>query len=188
MGVSVETQRTVPMADSFRPPALPYRLLVVGTISPRNATDVALETTALLRRTGRHVVLEVCGAPGPGNEDYFSALCDRAERADLAGAVTFSGHRAPIWPVLARADALLAPSLGESFGDAVVEGQLARRPVVVTAVQGHLETVEHGVSGLLVPVRDPAATAAAVVRLMDKPRAARQMAFLGMRRAEQRCA
>lgn len=169
-----------------RPPGSPYRLLVVGRISPRKAPDVALEATALLRRAGRDVMLELCGTPGPGHESFLSDLRARAARPDLAGAVTFTGYQAPIWPALDRADALVAPSLGESFGNAVVEGQLARRPVVATAVQGHLETVEHGVSGLLVPVRDPSAFAAAVARLMDKPMAARQMAFLGMRRAEAR--
>lgn len=169
-----------------RRPASPYRLLVVGWISPRKAPDVVLEATALLRRAGRDVALELCGAPGPGHEAYFSDLCARAERPDLAGAVTFTGYQTPIWPALDRADVLVAPSSGESLGNAVVEGQLARRPVVVTAVRGHLETLEHGISGLLVPVGDPSALAAAVTRLMDKPEAARQMAFLGMRRAQTR--
>ena len=66
-----------------------------------------------------------------------------------------------------RADVVLAPSLGESFGNAVVEGQLARRPVVATAVQGHLETVVDGRTGLLVPCEDAAALADAVARLLD---------------------
>jgi len=167
-----------------RPPASPYRLLVVGRISPRKAPDTALEATALLRAEGRAVELELCGTPGPGHEGYFAELCARAEQPDLAGAVTFTGYQSPIWPALERADVLLAPSQGESFGNAVVEGQLARRAVVATAVQGHLETVEHGITGLLVPVGDAAAMAAAVARLMDWPECARQVAFLGMRRAE----
>jgi glycosyltransferase involved in cell wall biosynthesis len=169
-----------------RPPASPHRLLVVGRLSPRKAPDVALEATSLLRRAGRDVVMEICGTPGPGHEAYFAELCARAERPDLAGAVTFTGYQAPIWPALERADVLVAPSLGESFGNAVVEGQLARRPVVATAVQGHLETVEDGVSGLLVPVRDPSALAAAIARLMDDPAVSRQLAYVGMCRAEAR--
>jgi len=164
----------------------PFRLLVVGRISPRKAPDVALEATALLRAAGRDVALELCGTPALGHEAYFSELSARAEQPDLAGAVTFTGYQSPIWPALRRADVLVAPSLGESFGNAVVEGQLARRPVVATAVQGHLETVEHGISGLLVPVRDPAVLAAAIARLMDEPETARQVAFLGMRQAEAR--
>jgi len=163
----------------------PYRLLVVGRISPRKATHVALEATARLRSAGRDVRLEVCGTPAPGHEEYFEGLRARAEQPDLAGAVLFSGYQSPIWPALDRADVLLAPSLGESFGNAVVQGQLARRPVVASAVQGHVETIEPGVSGVLVPSEDPAAMGDAVARLMDLPGTAEQLALLGMRRAQE---
>lgn len=162
----------------------PFRLLVVGRISPRKAPHLALEATALLRSAGRDVVLELCGTPAPGHDSYFEELTVRASRPDLAGAVTFSGHVAPIWPALERSDVLLATSRGESLGNAVVEAQLARRAVVATDVQGHRETVETGVTGLLVPDLDATAMAAAVARLMDHPRTARQLAFLGMRSAE----
>ena len=171
---------------SPRPRGDAFRLLVVGRLSPRKAPDVAIEAVALLRASGRDVELELCGTAGPGHEAYVEGLRERAQRPDLCGAVTFTGYQSPIWPRLARADALVAPSLGESFGNAVVEGQLARRPVVATAVQGHLETVEHGVSGLLVPAQDSAALAAAVARLIDEPTTAKHLAFLGMRRAEAR--
>lgn len=143
----------------------PLRLVVVGRLSARKAPDVALEATALLRAAGHDVVIDLCGTPVPGQEEYAAGLRHRAAAPDLAGAVTFSGYTSPIWPALARADVLLAPSLGESFGNAVVEAQLARRPVVATAVQGHLETVEDEATGLLVPPKDPSALAAAVMRL-----------------------
>lgn len=173
-------------APAPRRTAGPFRLLVVGRLSPRKAPDVAIEAIALLQAEGRDVRLELCGTPGPGHEEYFSELCARAQHEDLGGAVSFIGYQSPIWPSLDRADVLVAPSLGESFGNAVVEGQLARRPVIASAVQGHLETVEHGITGLLVPARDPAALAAAVARLMDEPGTAAQLALLGMRRAEER--
>lgn len=163
-----------------------FRLLVVGRISPRKAPDVALEATALLRAAGRSVELELCGTPGPGHQAFYDQLRRRAERVDLRGTVTFTGYQSPIWPALERSDALLAPSLGESFGNAVVESQLARRPVVATAVQGHLESVEDGTTGLLVPVQQPAAIAASVTRLIDHPDLGRRLALQGMRRAQAR--
>jgi glycosyltransferase involved in cell wall biosynthesis len=173
-------------APSPRRATGPFGLLVVGRLSPRKAPDVAIEAVALLRAEGRDVRLELCGTPGPGHESYFSELCARAQHPDLEGAVSFIGYQSPIWPSLDRADVLVAPSLGESFGNAVVEGQLARRPVIASAVQGHLETVEHGISGLLVRESDPAALATAVAKLMDEPKTVAQLALLGMRRAEDR--
>jgi len=143
------------------------RLVVVGRLSPRKAPHVALEATALLRRRGREVELELCGSGLDVHRGYMAALRERAAEPELAGAVHFSGYTSPIWPSLADADILVAPSLGESFGLAVVEAQMASRPVVATAVQGHCETVRDGETGLLVPVNDAEAMAGAIQRLMD---------------------
>ena len=157
----------------------PMRLVVVGRLSPRKGPDVALEATALLRAAGRNVIIELCGTPAAGMEWFEDRLRERAARPDLANAVVFSGYTSPIWSALARADVVVAPSLGESFGNAVVEGQLACRPVVATALQGHLETIEDGETGLLVPGEDPAALAAAVSRLLDDPDLADRLARQG---------
>lgn len=180
--------RTRLIHNGVEPPAVapsrperdgPLRLVVVGRLSARKAPHVALEAAAALRAAGRDVVVDLCGTPGPGQEEYVAGLRRRSARADLAGAVTFSGYTSPIWPALARADVVVATSLGESFGNAVVEGQLALRPVVASAVQGHLETVRDGVTGLLVPPQDPGALAAAVGRLDDDPGLAAELAVAG---------
>ena len=162
----------------------PFRLVVVGRLSPRKAPDDALEALAIVCRSGRDAELELCGTPGPGHEDFAAALMARADRPDLRGKVRFTGYVSPVWPALEGADVLVAPSLGESFGNAVVEAQLARRPVVATAVQGHLETVRDGVCGLLVPCRDPHAIAARVIDLIDDPALADELAYNGLRHAE----
>ena len=160
-----------------------FRIVVVGRLSARKAPDVALESTALLRSRGHDVRIEVCGTAVPGQEAFERRLRQRADQPDLRGAVEFAGYSSPIWPSLERADALVAPSLGESFGNAVVEAQLACRPVVATAVQGHLETVLDGVSGLLVPTEDPESMARATQRLMEDRALADSLAVAGMERA-----
>jgi glycosyltransferase involved in cell wall biosynthesis len=177
--------------DPYRAPAglgrsVPARLVVVGRISPRKAPDVAVEATAMLRRQGRDVRLELCGTVAEGKEAYARQLEHRARQAELDGAVTFLGYVAPVWSVLEGADVVVAPSLGESFGNAVVEAQLAGRPVVATAVQGHLETVTDEVNGLLVPCQDPSALATAIARLLDDPGLAERLARRGRQTAMER--
>ena len=156
-------------------PGPAFRLAVVGRLSPRKAPHVALEAVALLRAQGREVTLEVCGTAFAGYEAYESELRERAEQDDLRGAVQFSGYVSPIWSVLERADVVVAPSLREPFGNAVVEAQLAGRPVVAAAALGHLETIEDGVTGLLTPPGDAEALARAVATLMDDPSRAASM-------------
>jgi glycosyltransferase involved in cell wall biosynthesis len=56
-------------------------------------------------------------------------------------------------------------------------------PVVGSAVGGLLDTVVDGVTGLLVPPRDPRALAAAVRRLLSDPAARRRLGRAGARRA-----
>ena len=144
----------------------PRRLAVVGRLTRRKGCDVALEATALLVGRGHDVVLELAGTAAPGGEDFLAVLEQRAAEPDLQGRVELTGYISPTWPVLDRAAVVMAPSLGESFGNAVVEAQLAARPVVATAVQGHLETVRHEETGLLVPPSDAEALADAVERLL----------------------
>jgi glycosyltransferase involved in cell wall biosynthesis len=160
------------------PPALgrPVGIVSVGRLSPRKGPDLALEATALLVGQGYDVTLDLCGTGVPGQEEYVASLERRAAEPDLAGRVTFSGYASPVWPALARADLFLAPARAEPFGNAVVEAQLAGRPVVATAQQGHLETVVDGKTGLHVRTEDPAAMATALARLIDEPDLARTLA------------
>jgi len=61
-------------------------------------------------------------------------------------------------------------SNSESFGVAVLEASACEKPVVVSSVGGLPEVVEDGVTGIVVPPRDPVRTAAAIERLIvDQP-------------------
>jgi glycosyltransferase involved in cell wall biosynthesis len=61
---------------------------------------------------------------------------------------------------------VVCPSHREGFGVACAEAMGYGRPVVATAVGGLVDHVEDGVTGLLVPPRDPVALRAALVRLL----------------------
>jgi hypothetical protein len=167
-----------PSADGTR------RIVLVGRLSPRKGTDVAVEALALLRAQGRDVELELCGSVFPGYEWFEEQLRARAAAPDLAGAVRFSGYTSPTWPALARAEVVLVPSRAEPFGNAAVEAQLAGRPVIASAVQGLAEIVTSGETGLLVPPDDATALAAAIATVLDDPVLARSLADAGRASAE----
>jgi glycosyltransferase involved in cell wall biosynthesis len=60
------------------------------------------------------------------------------------------------------------------------------RPVVATAVGGLVDAVEDGVTGLLVPSRDPAALRAALDRLLGDPPLRRRLGEAARERARER--
>ena len=65
-----------------------------------------------------------------------------------------------------RAAVVACPSHREGYGVVAREAMAHGRPVVAAAVGGLTDAVEHGVTGLLVPPRDPAALRAALQRLL----------------------
>jgi glycosyltransferase involved in cell wall biosynthesis len=172
----VEGPSQEPSVPRERGPGAPIRVALVGRLSPRKGTDVALEAVARLRADGHDVSLVLCGSTFEGYEWFEQDLRDRSSRPDLAGAVEFLGFVRPVWAVLDRADIVLVPSRVEPFGNTAVEAQLAQRPLIASRTQGLREIVEDGVTGLLVEPGDPAALASAIERLLDDPALAHRLA------------
>jgi len=78
------------------------------------------------------------------------------------------------------------PSVYEPFGLINLEAMGCETPVVASAVGGILEVVEDGKTGLLVEPAQPAALAAALVRVLGNPTLAREMGRAGRKRVEEK--
>lgn len=167
-------------------PDQPLNVVLVGRLSERKGTDVALEAVARLRSDGRDVRLVLCGTAFAGYEWFERQLQERAAAPDLAGAVQFCGYVSPTWTALAEADVVIVPSRVEPFGNTAVEALLAERPLVASRTQGLAEIVDHGRTGLQVPPGDAEALSQALATLADDPALARRLAAAGRADAEQR--
>jgi glycosyltransferase involved in cell wall biosynthesis len=105
-----------------------------------------------------------------------------AQRARLRTGerVRLAGHRADAADCVAAADVCVVPSRWEeAFCLAAAEPLARGRPVVATQVGAIPELVRDGVTGLLVPCRDPPALAAAIRRLLDTPELALSLGRAG---------
>ncbi|SDK96338.1 hypothetical protein SAMN05428985_107224 [Nocardioides sp. YR527] len=173
-------------AARTRTPNGPLRLALVGRLSPRKGTDVALEALAEVRRRGIDARLRVCGSVFAGYEWFEQELRDRAEAGDLAGSVDFLGYVAEPARELEQADVVLVPSRVEPFGNVAVEALLAERPLVASRVQGLAEIVTEGETGLLVTPGDAHELATAIQRLAADPALAAELASTGRKDAEER--
>jgi trehalose synthase len=75
-----------------------------------------------------------------------------------------------------HSDVVIKKSLEEGFGLGVTEAMWKQRAVVASAVGGHREQIEHGVTGLLIPdPRDLGAAGAAIAELLADPARARRL-------------
>lgn len=103
----------------------------------------------------------------------------RAQRGGLNGRMTFLGLRDDVPELMAAFDVLVVPSLNEGMGRVILEAGAAGIPVVATRVGGIPDIVREGETGLLVPPRDAAAIADAVLALERDATRARSMGESG---------
>jgi glycosyltransferase involved in cell wall biosynthesis len=79
--------------------------------------------------------------------------------------VRWLGYRSDVPQILRSLDVLVVPSHWEGFGFVAAEGMVSGVPVVAANASSLAEIVEDGVSGRLVPPRDPRALASALIAI-----------------------
>jgi glycosyltransferase involved in cell wall biosynthesis len=119
--------------------------------------------------------LLVAGGPDASQLDQdpeVSRLRAAAATAGVADRISFTGRvRHEDVPALLRsADVVVSDPWYEPFGIVPLEAMACGSAVVASAVGGHLDTVQDGITGLLVPPRDPAALAERIRLLLGRPR------------------
>ncbi|WP_347059071.1 glycosyltransferase [Blastococcus sp. HT6-30] len=163
------------------------RLLVLGRIVERKGQDDAVRAL----RAVPDAELVVVGGPPAGElaaDPEVQRLRAVAADAGVADRLVFTGAVArtdvPAW--VRSAEVVLAVPWYEPFGITPLEAMACGRPVVATAVGGLQDTVVDGVTGDLVPARDPERLGEVIAALLadDERRAAYGAA--GVRRARAR--
>jgi glycosyltransferase involved in cell wall biosynthesis len=86
--------------------------------------------------------------------------------------------------VLRDSHLVVLPSYREGLPKALIEAAAAGRPIVTTDVPGCREVVEQGVSGIIVPVRNAPALAAAIEKLVASSELRKAYGSAGRRKAE----
>jgi glycosyltransferase involved in cell wall biosynthesis len=124
---------------------------------------------------------------GPKDEDKADAISPEiAQKYGVAKICMFTGLRHDIPELMALMNVFVLPSHREGFPVSIMEAAAMSLPCVVTNVRGCREAVEHGRNGLLVPLGDVDALAAAIIELLTDKEKARRMGEEGRKMAEER--
>ncbi|GBQ63844.1 glycosyltransferase [Komagataeibacter intermedius NRIC 0521] len=152
-------------------------LLVLSRLHPAKGLETLLDALVLLPRC--HVWLA-------GEGELKTALMVQAARLGLAQRVHFLGWRSDRGALLAAADICVLPSRYEPFGTVILDAWSADVPLVACAAAGPLAHVRDGENGMLVPIDDAPALAAALRRVLDEPALAARIVAGGRRDYEAR--
>ena len=157
---------------------------LVGRISPWKGQHIFLQAAAIVRVGFSRARFQIIGSAMFGEERYEQEIRDLAHSLGLDECVEFLGFRNDI-PELVRDMSVLvhASTSAEPFGQVIVEGMAAAKPVVATNGGGATEIIVNGETGLLVPMADVEAMAEAITFLLANPEVGQEMGRRGYRRA-----
>lgn len=186
----VDLAAFTPSAPPQREADEPARVLALGRLVERKGVDtviaaLAAPSTSILSSA----VLHIAGGPdaaGLDEDPEAVRLAALARELGVEDRVVQYGRvdRAGAAALLATADVVACTPWYEPFGMVPLEAMACGRPVVGSAVGGLLDSVEDGVTGLLVPPRDATATAAALSRVLEDRDLAARMGRAGRDRVE----
>ncbi|MDT7545337.1 MAG: phosphatidyl-myo-inositol alpha-mannosyltransferase [Actinomycetota bacterium] len=148
---------------------------------PRKGLAVLLEALPELVELVPDVRLLVAG---PGDVDEVAETIPPSLRGhvELLGLVSDADKPR----VYASGDVYCAPNThGESFGIVLIESMATGTPVVASDLEAFRRVLEVGRAGVLVPVADPAALAAALADLLADPDRRKQLAEVGRETVQQ---
>lgn len=150
-----------PVVEPTPPP--PLVVLPARMLKDKGVLEFVAAARAL-RATGIAARFALVGAPDPENPASVSG--GEIDAWVREGIVENWGWRDDMPDVLRRAHLVCLPSYREGLPKVLLEAAAAGRAVVATDVPGCRDAVRHGVTGLLVPVRNAEALAAAIRTLL----------------------
>jgi glycosyltransferase involved in cell wall biosynthesis len=159
----------------------PDLLLFCGRLVQRKGIDVLLRALpAILEKRDVRLVIT-------GEGDCKDAWMKLSSELKLDDVVRFAGFVSndELASLYQNCAAYVHPAIFDDRGDTeglgvvLVEALAYQRPVVASAVGGIVDVILHEETGLLVPEKDPAALAAAVLRVLEDKALARHLGGQG---------
>jgi glycosyltransferase involved in cell wall biosynthesis len=141
-----------------------FAWLAVGRFDPPKDYPNMLQAFARVVRERSHTTLLIAG-DGPLRKAMESMALDLG----ISGYVRFLGIRRDVSQLMNAADAYVMSSSWEGMPMVLLEASATGLPIVATDVGGNREVVLDGITGFLVPPRNPEALAEAMLRMMDLP-------------------
>lgn len=157
-GSGVNLQAHQPM---YYPDGEETHFLFVARALKEKGIDLYLDSAQEICSRHRNVTFHVCGMCD--DERYI----ERLRQAEAAGYIRYHGEQKDMVPYLRMAHCLVHPSYyPEGMSNVLLEAAASARPMIATDRSGCRETVDDGVNGYVIPVKDGPALTEALERFL----------------------
>jgi len=179
-GSGVDVDRFVPRLGDH---VGPIRILMAARLLYTKGVEEFVAAARLFRKRKLDARFILVGEPDPDNPGSVPQEVLRQWHAE--GSIEYRGRQEDMSSVFAESDIVCLPTYyGEGIPKVLVEAAACGLPIVTTDWPGCREIVEHGINGLLVPIRNSDALATALATLAGDPALRKAMGRRGRARAE----
>jgi glycosyltransferase involved in cell wall biosynthesis len=161
-------------------PEAPIFLLIARLLRAKGLAEYG-EAVRMLQGKIPGARFQLAGILDEGPDAISQAELD----ALIAQGIEYLGELSDVRPAIAAASVYVLPSWREGTPRTVLEAMAMGRPIITNDVPGCRQTTEHGVNGLLVQPRDPAALAAAMEKLGNDAALRTEMGAASLKRVQE---
>lgn len=171
----VDTSEFRPLPSQSRPPRTGFVVGTVANIAPRKDLSTFLRMAALVLERFPQATFKIIGHAGPEK----ASLLELAAELGITARVEFTIKQDNVNAAYHTFDVFVLGSAHEGFANVIVEAMASGLPVVATRVGAAPEVIEEGLTGFMVPPRDPELLAERVGRLLADPSLRETMGHAG---------
>ncbi len=153
---------------------------IVARLDPIKNHAILIKALVMIAQERPDSVLLVIG-DGPLRQELESLNAELG----LVDHIQFLGARSDVPELLSALDVFVLCSNSEGLSLTLAEASAAGKPIVATDVGGNSEVVEDGMTGIVVPAREPETLATAILKLINDPGLKQRMGEAGRKRFEQ---
>lgn len=143
----------------------PLRILLAARLLWDKGIKEYVEAARILKAQGRTIHFLLAGSPDPGNPNTVSEPIVKDWVRE--GLIEWLGHVNDMPALFATIHTFVLPSYREGVPTSLIEAAACGITLITTDAPGCREVVTHEVDGLLVPMKDAEALAAAIARIDD---------------------
>jgi glycosyltransferase involved in cell wall biosynthesis len=159
-------------------------IAMIGRLASWKGQEVFLRAAAKVHEDFPLTHYYIVGCAMFGDTDQERVLRDLVATLHMTEYTTFMGFQRDIPAVIGRMHLIVHASIiPEPFGQVIVQGMAAGKPVIASAGGGASEIIEHGVTGFLTSRGDHDELARTINKILAAPDESELIAAEGQRRA-----